>query len=60
MFTGTKYKPEDLQIMALEVLEDESRLGSRSVVLYMRIHQLTGLHPNEVKQRIIALAGGNT
>ena len=58
MFIGTKYKPEELQAMALVVLEDEVRFGSRSMVLYMRMHQLTGIHPNEVRKLVVALASG--
>jgi hypothetical protein len=54
-----KYTPEELQFMAIEVLDDESRGGGRAVVLYMRVAQIANLHPMEVRQRIVAFAGGS-
>jgi hypothetical protein len=52
----SKYKPEALKAMAIEVLHDEHVNGLRSFQLYMAISFITGMTPNDVRERIQELA----
>jgi len=49
-------RPLTLREKARMVLADETNLGNRSLMLYVRITQLTGLEPFEVKLGIERLA----
>lgn len=53
-----KYTKEQLKKMAEVVLQDNAVGGFRSFYLFITMSNITGLHPNVVRDRIRMLAEG--
>ena len=47
-----KYTDEQLKVMAKRVNDDRAQGGDRSFVFIMQLSALTGLHPNDIQNRI--------
>ncbi len=53
-----RYTKEQLKGMAEIVMQDDAAGGIRTFQLLIVMSQITGLHPNVVRDRIRRLAGG--
>ena len=57
MFGATRYTDDELRMMAAEFVTAERASDMRCLQVTLTLSMKTGLHPEECRNRIVAMAG---